>query len=439
MFILRNKENPKKHFFFFILFSGIIFFSLISCKKNENKKSEITEIHFVTFKPDQPKVWDESIKLFEKEHPQIKIKREFAPHSTTAFHDLLTQKLKNKSADVDVFFMDVIWPAEFAAAGWAEPLDNYINNKEKDKFIESTIDANTYNGKLYGIPLFTDAGLLYYRKDLLEKYNTQPPQTWEELYMIAQKIVKAEKKQKKNIYGFSGQFKQYEGLVCNMMEFILSNGSKIIDETTLTPKITEEPALNAIRFVRDKIIKELSPPGALAYQEQESLDIFLQGKAIFHRNWPYAWEIVNNPARSRIVGKVGITKIPHFNGNKSYSTLGGWQLGLSAFSKKKSEGWKFVEFMTSEKIQKFLAIKAGIPPTRKSLYNDEDIIKKNPHFEQMREVFFSSYPRPTTPFYPAISNILQRFFSKAISSSNINIRKEAIFTSEEMKKILKRK
>ncbi|NIR14407.1 MAG: extracellular solute-binding protein, partial [Desulfobacterales bacterium] len=108
-------------------------------------------------------------------HPGIDLHIETGPHSSTAFHDLLTQKLKNKSTDVDVFLMDVIWPSEFAAAGWAFPLDKYFTPEEQAGYLEGSILANSYKGNIYGVPLFVDSGMLYYRKDLLDTYGFAPP------------------------------------------------------------------------------------------------------------------------------------------------------------------------------------------------------------------------------------------------------------------------
>jgi len=188
--------------------------------------------------------------------------------------------------------------------------------------------------------------------------------------------------------------------------------------------------------VRQHIIGKAAPAGVLTYQEPESLDVFIQGKAMFHRNWPYAWEVANNPESSSVSGKVGIARLPHFKDNKSYSTLGGWQIGISSYSKNKEAAWAFVEFYTSKEIQKFLALKAGRAPTRKGLYDDIDIVKAHPHFVDMKDVFLTSYPRPRTPLYPAVSNILQRYFSKTITDSSIDIRKEALAASKEIDKII---
>jgi multiple sugar transport system substrate-binding protein len=284
--------------------------------------------------------------------------------------------------------------------------------------------------------LFIDSGILYYRKDLLEKYGFTPPKIWQEMVEQAKVIVSKEAGNGIEINGFSGQFKQYEGLVCDMMEYILSNGGKILNSETGRSGLAEKPAVEAVRFVREKIIGNIAPDGVLTYQEPESLDVFIQGKAVFHRNWPYAWEVSNNPERSQVIGRVGITSLPHFKGHESYSTLGGWQVGISSYTRDRKAAWTFVKFLTSKKIQKLLALKAGRAPTRKALYDDMEILKDYPHFSDMKEVFLTAYPRPRTPLYPSVSHILQRYFSKAISIPSINLEQEAKTASEEIEKII---
>ena len=430
-------SNKRLHAFIKTIFALMIIICLFcsfSCKKTET--GDQTVLRFVTWKPNQPGVWDEIVEIFENEHPDMKIIREVGPHSSTAFHDLLAQKLKNESPEVDVFFMDVIWPAEFAAAGWAVPLDHVFPAQEQGKFLQGTIMANMYREKIYGIPLFIDSGMLFYRKDLLDQYGFSAPATWDEMVYQAQQIRSGEAKKGNTITGFSGQFKQYEGLVCNMLEYILSNNGYILNHVTGKPEINREPAIEAMKFVRDEIIGGISSAGVLTYEEPESLAVFIQGKAVFHRNWPYAWEVSNNPERSKIAHKVAIEQLPHFPGGKSYSTLGGWQLGISSYSRNKDAAWEFVKFLTSERIQKLLALKAGLAPTRKILYDDEEIIELYPQFSRMKDVFITAYPRPRSPLYPAISNILQRFFSKVIADKNSDIEKEAESASKEIDTIL---
>jgi multiple sugar transport system substrate-binding protein len=379
-------------------------------------------------------MWDQAIVDFERQNPGTKVLREVGPHSSTDFHDLVTQKLKNRDPEMDVFLMDVIWPAEFAAAGWALPLDRWFSRAEQEKFLAPPILANTYGGHVYGVPLFTDAAMLYYRKDLLAKYNFLPPRKWPELVSQAKKILAKEKDP--HLTGFSGQFKQYEGLVCNMMEYILGNGGALWDETQLKSAIDLPKAKDAVRFVRDHIIGEISHRGVLSYQEPESLTLFTQGKAIFHRNWPYAWEIANDPASSKISGRVGAAPLPSFSGDSRVATLGGWQLAISRFSRRPELAWKFVAFMTGRAMQKRIALFMARAPTRSELYRDPEILNKNPQFEFHFDNLIHAVPRPRTPVYVPLSNIMQRYFSSAIAVRESNIDRLAGLAARDMNRVL---
>lgn len=394
---------------------------------------EIT-LRFVTWKPEASEVWDQIIKDFERANPGVKVVREVGPHSSTQFHDLVTQKLKNRDPEMDVFFMDVIWPAEFASAGWALPLDRFFPSAERQEFLQAPIHANTYRGQIFGVPVFIDTGLLYFRRDLLQKNGFAAPRTWPEL--IRQAKVVLDRERNPGLTGFSGQFKQYEGLICNMMEYILSNGGAFWDEESLRSALDQPRAKQAVEFVRNHIIREISQRGVLAYEEPESLNVFIQGKAIFHRNWPYAWKIANDPEQSRVAGKVGMTILPAFPGGKSVATLGGWQLGISRFSRKTEPAWKFVSFMTSAKIQKRITLSTGRAPTRKLLYQDHDVLKENPHFRELLGTFIHAVPRPRTPVYVPLSNIMQRYFSSAIALPDSDIDRLASSAARDMDRVL---
>jgi multiple sugar transport system substrate-binding protein len=391
-------------------------------------------LRFVTWKTEIPQAWDQAIADFEKENPGVKIVREIGPQSSTQIHDLITQKLKNRDTEMDLFVMDVIWPGEFASAGWALPLDRFFARAEQEKFLEAPIEANRYRGEIFGVPIFIDAGLLYYRKDLLEKYGVSPPRTWPEMVQHAKTILARERDP--HLVGFSGQFKQYEGLVCNMMEYILSNGGALWDEKRLKSAISAPRAVEAVRFVRDQIIGQISHRGVLAYEEPESMTLFTEGKAIFHRNWPYTWNIANDPQRSTIAGKVGMMPLPSFPAGKGVATLGGWQLAISRFSKKPDLAWRFVSFMTSEAIQKRITMATGRAPTRSALYQDPQVVSKFPQLKSLLETFKQAVPRPTTPVYVPLSNIMQRFFSSALALPDSDIERRAAVAARDMDRVL---
>ncbi len=391
-------------------------------------------IVFLKWKPSQPEVWERLIQRFNQTHPWIRVQVQIGPHSSTESHAIVTQRLKNKDTSVDVFLMDVIWPPEFASAGWALDLTSKFSRKEQKAFLPATISANTYHGKIYGVPSYLDAGLFYYRKDLLEKYRFNPPTSWDEMLAQGNDILKREADPTLHVY--SAQFKQYEGLVCDMLEFIWSHGGRVLDPRTGQVLLAEPSTIQAITFVRDRIIGKAAPEGAVNYEEPESLEVFVQGKAVFHRNWPYAWAVANDPAKSKVAGRVGVGTLPAFSGHSPAAALGGWQFGISRWSKHVEEAWEFVKFMTSSNSQKTLAIHAGLAPTRVAVYRDPEVEGKMPHLKDFLPAFKRARPRPVSALYPMISQELQRFFSRAIADRQADIQDLAEETSARIERVV---
>ena len=393
-------------------------------------------LRFVSWKPDHQQVWDEAIAQFIKAHPQVSVVRELAPHSSTAYHDLLTQKLKNRDATVDVFFMDVIWVPEFAAAGWARPLDKQFMPAMREEFLPATLAVGQYGEHYYGVPSRIDAGLLYYRQDLLDKYGFTAPSTWEELVRQAEHIVAEERAVNPTLRGYSAAFKQYEGLVCHMLEFIAGQGGMLLSRDGAKSALAAPEALAAVRFVRERMIGRLASRAALTYQEPEALSVFAQGHAVFHRNWPYAWELANNPSRSTIAGKVGVTSLPGAVTERPAATLGGWLYGISAYSQHPDEAWAFIEFLSSHVTQKKFAQEAGIAPSRRALFSDPELLQARPQLSNHFAVLQSATARPRSPVYPAISHLLQRYFSRALAVNHIDLAKEAALTDAHIDRLL---
>lgn len=377
-------------------------------------------VRFVGFKPNQPEVWEEIYRLFAREHPGLRVEPVVGPHSSTALHDLLTQKLKNQSPEVDAFLMDVIWPPEFASAGWARPLDDLFTVEDRQDLLPGPLLANTWRGRLYGAPLYLDAGLLYYRRDLLERHGFVPPRTWDELVEQAKIIAAAETAQGRLMAGYSGQFKQYEGLVCDVLEFVYGAGGGALDESGRCG-LGQPASLAALGFLRRRLIGTVAPRGVLTYQEPESLALFVQGQAVFLRSWPYAWSIINDPARSRVAGRAGLCPLPAFIGGQSVAVLGGWQVGVSAFTRRPRAALAWVRFLASPRVQKRLALSAGWAPVRRSLYDDPYLIRERPYLRQMLPVFASARPRPQSPLYPALSHVMQRYFHRALAEPDSDL------------------
>ncbi|HEY0987584.1 MAG TPA: ABC transporter substrate-binding protein [Kofleriaceae bacterium] len=317
-----------------------------------------------------------------------------SPTSSTEKLALAQQLLAAGATDVDIFSTDVVWPGILGS--FFLDIKEFSGGAEKQHF-EPIIANNTVGGKLVAMPWYTDAGLLYYRKDLLEKYKEEVPTTWEQMTATAKKIQDAEKKAgAKEMWGFVFQGKAYEGLTCNALEWIASFGGGTIVGSD--GKVTiDNPDAAAALDQAAKWIGAISPPGVLNYEEEESRGVFQSGNAVFMRNWPYAYQL-SQKADSPIKDKVGMTTLPKGAGPnaRNAATMGGWNLSVSKFSKHPKEAVDLVLYLTGPEEQKRRAISGGYQPTIKSLYEDKEVLAANPSFAMLLGTFSSAVPRPST-------------------------------------------
>ncbi len=389
---------------------------------------EVTELTVVTWRPNSRETWDMAIEEFERENPDVDVQLQTGPSSSTQLHDMLSQRLRNRDPSVDVFVMDVVWPPEMGEVGWAAPLDTLFTPEQRDLFFDGCVAAVTWQGSVYGVPFFLDAGVLYYRSDLLDRYGLEVPETWHQMVEAADSVLRGENDPA--LYGYSAQMAQYEGLVCNMLELVGSAGGELMSPTS-------PEAVMAIRFARDSLVHNgrMTPEGILTYQEQESLELFTAGGAVFHRNWPYAWAVCNDTTTSEVAGRVGIATLPGFPGRESVSALGGWSFAISAYSPDREEAWRFVSHMTSPEVQRMFAVQVGKPPARRELYADSAVLAANPHFGPMEEVFEAASPRPSSPVYPQLSNRLQAFLHEAVGNRELILPNLAETAEEDLTEI----
>jgi trehalose/maltose transport system substrate-binding protein len=325
------------------------------------------------------------------------------PNDTNERLALYQQLLSAGSADIDVFQIDVIWPG-ILGNNFVD-LAPYAKGAEKDHF-PAIVANNTVGGKLVAMPWFTDAGVLYYRTDLLEKYGLKPPATWQELSDAAAKIQDGERKANDKFWGYVFQGKAYEGLTCNALEWIDSfNGGTIIDDAGAIT-INNPKAAEAITLARGWVGK-VAPDGVLNYGEEEARGVFQSGNAAFMRNWPYAWA-AGNSADSPVKGKIGVVALPKGGADgKTTGTLGGWQLAVSKYSKNADLAADLVMYLTSKDEQKRRAVAGSYLPTIASLYQDPDVIKASPFMGQLLPTFQSAVARPsriTGSNYNKVSN-----------------------------------
>ncbi len=324
------------------------------------------------------------------------------PTSTTDNLALLRQQFAAKSSDLDVLLVDVVWPG--VIKDHLVDLKKYSKGAEAGHF-PAIVANNTVDGKLLGMPFFTDAGLLYYRKDLLDKYQLKPPQTWEELAAAAKKVLDGERAAgAADFQGFVFQGKAYEGLSCNALEWVNSFGGGEIIGKDGNVTINNDKAAKALDTAATWI-GTIAPGGVLNYAEEDARGVFQNGKAAFMRNWPYAWSL-SQAADSPIKGKVGVVALPMGAGGKHSATLGGWQLAVNKYSKNPDIAAALVMHMTSTDIQRKRAIGGSYNPTIVELYKDKEVVAANPFMGALLPVFTGAVARPATVTglkYPEVS------------------------------------
>ena len=322
-----------------------------------------------------------------------------APADTGQLLTILTTMLRARSSAYDVFPMDIIWPPEFGANGWTVPLDDKWPASDRANYLPGPLAGCTYNGKLWAAPTRTDAGLIYYRTDIIKT----APTTWAEMTSMA----KANAPSKAKV-GYVWQGAQYEGLVCDFTEVLYGYGGSVLDPNDPKKVTVNSPEGVAALTLMTSWVGGISPSAVTTYKEEDSRSSWQNGDSVFMRNWPYAYSLGNDPSTSKIAGKFDVHNMLYGGSNTTgHSSLGGWQYGINAFSKNPDAGWKFVQHQLAEPAQKTIAIKLSLTATLKSLYTDADVLKANPFFAKLKPVFDTAQPRPVTPFYPDVSNAIQ--------------------------------
>jgi trehalose/maltose transport system substrate-binding protein len=330
------------------------------------------------------------------------------PNSATERLALYQQLLAAGAGDIDVFQIDVVWTGILS-----QHLQDLTAKAQGEigGHLPAMADTSRVNGKLMAMPWFADAGLLYYRQDLLDKYKRSIPQTWADLTETARIIQEGERKDGKgDFWGYVWQGRAYEGLTTVALEWIASyNGGTIVDEkgeiTVENPKAAE-----ALKTAAGWV-GTITPEGVLNYTEEEARGVFQAGNAAFMRNWPYAWALAQG-ADSTIKDKVGIAPLPKGGADGRHAgTLGGQLLAVSKYSKNADAAIDLIMYLTGEAEQKRRAVEGSFNPTIVALYSDADIVKANPFIGDLADVFSNAVARPATVTGQNYNKVSTEFFN----------------------------
>jgi multiple sugar transport system substrate-binding protein len=321
---------------------------------------------------------------FNKANPNANAKLLELPESADDQRRLQIQRLRAKNSECDVLGMDVIWTVEYSGQGWLKDVTDYMS-QNGDRFIKSTADTTEFDGKNWGVPFNSNAGFIFYRTDEVK----EAPKDWETLYQEAQKG-----------NGVVYQGFRYEGLTVNFLELLYSDGGAIVSDDGKSATADSQEVKDVLKFMADGIKNGAAPKAVTTYKEEESRRAFESGNATFMRNWPYAYALGKD---SKLADKFDIATFPGFAGKEPAGVVGGYNLGISAYSKNPEGALAFIDFATKPEQQKIMATEASLPPTVSSVYDDPAVKKVMPFADDLRTAIEQAKARPPSPVYPQIS------------------------------------
>jgi len=396
----------KKNLFLVLALVFVITFSGLAFADSHGEKISLTVAGGAVGQEKELTI--KAAEMYMERNPNVTVEVLETPDLANDRLGLYLQFLEAESPEVDVYQIDVIWPGDLAE----HFIDFYDYGAEKvaDKHFQAIIENNTTtDGRLVAMPWFTDAGLLYYRTDLLEKYDREVPETWDELEETARYIMEKEREAgNQDFYGYVWQGDAYEGLTCDALEWTYSNGGGQIVSPDQKITINNDKAIEIIRQAAGWV-GTISPTGVTGMGEEDARSMWEAGNALFMRNWPYAYALGNQEGKPT-AGNFDVSPLPAGDSGKSAATLGGWNLGVSKYSNHPEEAAKLAMFLAGEEVQKMRAVEGAFNPTIKSLYQDEEVLEAVPFFGSLYDVFTNAVARPSTATAPQYNQVSELFF-----------------------------
>lgn len=365
-----------------------------------------TELNVYISSQHQPDVWRQVFDSYEQMNPGVTVTIQTGGATSEQQAQYLNTQMSAEDPTLDVVILDVVRPAQYAAAGWTRPLNEEIGGTVDDymaRYLDAYAEADVVNGNIVALPAFADSMFLYYRQDLLEEHGIDVPTTWAELEDAALAIQEAEGG---DIQGVSFQGAPIEGAVCTFLLPFWSAGNNLLAEDG-SLAWDEAAAAEALSMWKGLVESGVAPANVAEVATDDTRKTFQAGDAIFAVNWSYAWNHFQTGDDTQVSGKVGVALMPAVEGGESATCLGGWQWGVSAYSENPEAATDLVQHLSSPEVSEFMAINGSLMPVFPDVFTDEDVLAAVPWFEQALPVVREARARPTTPRYNEVSEIVR--------------------------------
>jgi multiple sugar transport system substrate-binding protein len=367
----------------------------------------------LTFIPDEAGGLKKLIEEFNRRYRgEIQVTWREMPAASADYFEQIQAELQSGQSKVDIIAGDVVWPAQFAANDWILDLSDRFGGGMQQDYLDGPLESVRYEDAVYGVPWFTDAGMFYLRKDLLERSGfSDPPKTWDEMKQMAEKV----RRDQGTKFGYVFQGSQDEGGVVDALEHVWNAGGDVLDGQRVV--IDSPESAQGLTLRRSMIVDGIAPEASGDYTTQESQVVFTNGDSVFMRNWPFVFGLLSDPETSRVrPDQVDLASLPVADrADQSFTGLGGWNFMVNATSEDKLDQiWTFIEYMSAPEQQRTFALESARLPTLRSLYEDEEVLNKLPVARLGREALENARPRPVSPYYSDMSLAMAEQFNASL-------------------------
>ncbi len=339
-------------------------------------------------------------------HGAYNIKISFLSTSSDQQRVSLVRRLAANDSSIDILAMDVDWTAEFATAKWLKPVPASLAAQIKSEDLAGPVQTATWQNRLWAIPINSNTELLWYRKDLVPN----PPKTWTAMIADADKLAAQGKP-----HYIEEQGAQYEGLTVWFNSMVNSAGGQILAANNKV--VLGSSALTAAEIMKELATSKGADPSLNVSMEGPGQVAFQNGTAAFMINYPFVWS-ATQAGNPKVFKDMGYAYFPQVSpGIPPKVSIGGYNLGISAFSKHPNLAFQAVQCLTQDKNQSRDAIKGGLAPVASSIYDQPAFEKAYPFHQLIKQQLQTYGIRPQTPAYADVTLAIQKTLSP---TSNIN-------------------
>ena len=339
-------------------------------------------------------------------HGAYDIKISFLSTSSDQQRVSLVRRLAANDSAIDILAMDVDWTAEFATAKWLKPVPASLAAQIKSEDLAGPVQTATWQNRLWAIPINSNTELLWYRKDLVPT----APKTWTQMISEADQLAKEGKP-----HYIEEQGAQYEGLTVWFNSMVNSAGGQIL--TSNNKVVLGSAAEKAAAIMKELAISKGADPSLNVSMEGPGQVAFQNGTAAFMINYPFVWS-ATQAGNPKVFKDMGYAYFPQVTpGISPKVSIGGYNLGISAFSKHPNLAFQAVQCLIQPANQSRDAIKGGLAPVAASIYDQPAFDKAYPFHQLIKQQLQTYGIRPQTPAYADVTLAIQKALSP---TSNIN-------------------